>query len=107
VVTCGLVNLVVRASLFLYDIAISIKATRSLLRVLPCETRYYWKFVQHVAQRHLRGDFFKSGTRGGGCDKFRKNQILSMYVCRATIQYSKNVKVIILGLFPDFWEFFF
>jgi hypothetical protein len=26
-----------------------------------------------------------------------------MYVCRATIQDSKNVKVIILGLFPDFW----
>jgi hypothetical protein len=48
---------------------------------------------------NLRGDFFKSGTRGGGCDKFRKNQILSMYVFRTTIQ------MIILGLFPDFWDF--
>jgi hypothetical protein len=27
-----------------------------------------------------------------------------MYVRRATVQDSKNVKNIILGLFPDFWE---
>jgi hypothetical protein len=55
----------------------------------------------------LRGDFSKSGTRGRGCDKFHKNQILSIDVCRATIQDSKNVKIIILGLFPDYWDFFF
>jgi hypothetical protein len=31
---------------------------------------------------------------------------LSMYVCLATMQDFKNVKIIILGLFPDFWDFF-
>jgi hypothetical protein len=52
-------------------------------------------------------DFFKSGTRERGCKKFCKNLILSMYVYRATIQDSKNVKNIILGLFPDFWDFYY